>query len=456
MPPYLDNPAISHSGSWADGGATAGPSGFTGRRSKRKSLPDPDAISKLLARLRGDPDAAITPTFNDTDTMIDAPEGDEAARAAAIANLRRQSSPVDESEDTPGTYAGPNRAADALIPRAPAPLDVAGMIAEERARLEQEQGPRVKPNPKGAKGFGLAVLKGLIGLGEGYAASGARDVHGALPSMTARMRQKVEDYRTNREDTEPFDEELKRRLADRLGPAQADYAAKRQQYDDSMQRYGIENAQEQQGWARKQAEHQVQVAERGQTLESERYKAQDERERQRIRLEDERVRENNRIAHEDRLEAYRQRLAAEAQRSKDANARGRMQARARVLASQVTDLRSSETPLTKQLAGLESQLSDEMSESFDPESDTYTRDVDAHNKRVEMLKTRVADLNGKIDEIHTRRAALVNAASAEFGDGGGSGADGSSSEFDQITSAYKAGRISREEARQRLQAIGYK
>ena len=269
--------------------------------------------------------------------------------------------------------------AELQIPTAPRPVDVAGIRREEEDALTAERGPRIKPNPKGWKGFLLGLAKGAVGLAEGYGRSGQRDFMDALPSMVEGASRRIDQYRTNREDFEPFDQELKERVRERVEPLIAQYGQDRQTYQDNMDRYGIERKERDDKDAR---DYRDKTWEAGQAN----IRADDER----LERELERRIQRDGRTYEYNLKNLATKVEIASASLKDARVKGVVRAQTREIDRRIDGLKATERDLMQQRRALRAQAA--RAASGDPNAG--------------VIAAQIAAIDDQLDEVQAEREVL--------------------------------------------------
>lgn len=116
---------------------------------------------------------------------------------------------------------------DRILGQRPKAPNLADIQKQTEADMLSEYGAREKPNATGVKGVFAKLGKAAVGALQGIAEEGlAGGGKGALKA--------TERYVTNKEDSEPWDAEYQRRFGQAAGVAQADYQAKRQEFEDQL------------------------------------------------------------------------------------------------------------------------------------------------------------------------------------------------------------------------------
>lgn len=430
---FLDDLAdIGLSGGYAPSGpATSG----SGKR--KKTSPTIEAARKVIAGIRSAaPDVIVPEETEDLASRVN-PEP-QFPRVAGNSLVPQLPPPPDFASDAPL----PPNPLHREIPHAPSPVDLAGIDREERARLESERGPRIKANPKGFKGFLLGLAKGAVGLAEGAARSGAPTFMDALPYMAQGATNRIDAYRTNREDYEPFDAELKQRVGDRVRPLLEQYGQDRQRYEDAAKQYDAETERDRYDDTVSTRDRQFGLQEENQKRLWASLASQDaDRKADNIRQA-----EAMRLQHEDRVRAADNQVKLGMERITDAKQRGAVQGRYRVFSEQSRALGDQERAAVTELQQLQrigfATLTPEQQQAAQQKyADAQSRLEGIRQRREEVLR----QMEGVANEVAPATAASSGGVSPSVAD-----------QARAIKAAVQAGQMTREQAIQQLRALGLK
>lgn len=407
-----------------------------------------DEVTGLPTTINADPEAGSAPYMKARYDM----------QSAALEPLRTAAADAfgPQPDGTGDSAAPPDFGSDAPpppnplrreIPRAPTPVDLAGIDRDERAKLEAERGPRIKENPHGVKGFLLGLAKGAVGLAEGAAHSGASTFMDALPFMAQGATNRIDAYRTNREDYEPFDADLKQRVADRIRPLAEQYAQDHQRYDDDLKRFGIQTDQDRFDAEEADKARGYAVQEGTLGLGRDTLKANvanqlrtDAREREQIRLE-----------HEARMTTALNSFNLGVARLKDSVARGRLQGQMKAFETRASTLADQERHAEDLLREFDGKR-------YDGITPSQKADLES---RYGAAATQLQSIRDQREALVRQMESLANQynpdTSLYFQTGSTAGADASrAAETSRILDDKAHGRISEEEAGRQLEALGYK
>lgn len=296
------------------------------------------------------------------------------------------------AEPEPVEVAPPPPPADPLalqIPRAPLPVDVAAIRQEEMDALTKERGPRIKPNPKGLKGFLLALAKGGAGLAEGWSRSSGSFMD-AIPAMSEAASRRIQAYRDNTEDSAPFDAELKDRMQQRIEPLLQKYGQERQIYGDKIDRYGLEKRERDDAAAQTRLDRE-----------------QTQREQNAKDLNAERIRVDTRIRRRDernftyRMEQIRTTAATALRNTQSREAKEAASRQTKALDKQLGVLSTKEKNLYAERRQLQSHLANKYG-IFGNE----TPAVD--DPKIRAARVRLSEIEDEIEDVASDKEDIVN------------------------------------------------